>query len=68
MVAGPRSARSSCRRATGKRSGPQPFMLLRSKRRIWAAFIASWIVDAAFNESVDYFGLSPTLAIGQTIS
>jgi len=37
------------------------------ERRLWAAFIASWVVHATFNASVDYFSLSPTLAIVQTI-
>lgn len=37
------------------------------ERKIWAAFIASWIVHTAFNESVDYFGLSPLVAITQTV-
>lgn len=36
------------------------------ERRIWAAFVASWTVHTAFNESVDYFGLSPLVAITQT--
>ncbi|MDV3241189.1 MAG: hypothetical protein LOY00_05305 [Methylocaldum sp.] len=36
------------------------------ERKIWAAFIASWMVHTAFNESVDYFGLSPMAAITQT--
>jgi hypothetical protein len=36
------------------------------ERRIWAAFVTSWIVHTAFNESVDYFGPSPLLAIVQT--
>lgn len=30
------------------------------KRALWAAFIASWVLHTAFNESVNYFGLSPT--------
>jgi hypothetical protein len=33
--------------------------------RLWAAFIASWIIHAAFNESVSYFGLSPAVQIAQ---
>ena len=36
------------------------------ERRLWAAFIASWFVHTAFNEAVDYFGLSPTAAIIET--
>ena len=36
------------------------------ERRLWAAFLASWMVHTSFNESVDYFGLSPVLAITQT--
>jgi hypothetical protein len=36
------------------------------ERKIWAAFIASWMVHTAFNESVDYFGLSQLAAIIQT--
>lgn len=36
------------------------------ERRLWAAFIASWTVHTAFNEAVDYFGLSPTAAIIET--
>ena len=36
------------------------------ERRLWAAFIASWFVHTAFNEAVEYFGLSPTAAIIET--
>jgi hypothetical protein len=37
------------------------------QRRLWAAFIASWIVHAVFNESVDYFSSSSLgVAIAQT--
>lgn len=36
------------------------------KGRLWAAFIASWIVHTAFNETVDYFGLSLTAVIIET--
>lgn len=36
------------------------------ERKIWAAFVASWVVHTAFNESVDYFGISPAAAITQT--
>lgn len=37
-----------------------------SERWLWAAFAASWLIHAAFNESAHYFGLSPALAIAQT--
>jgi hypothetical protein len=37
-----------------------------SRRWLWAAFTASWIIHAAFNGSVDYFGLSPLVALTQT--
>jgi len=33
--------------------------------RLWAAFIVAWAIHTMFNESVDYFGLSP---IAVTIS
>lgn len=36
------------------------------ERRLWAAFIASWAVHTAFNEAVDYFGVSPVAAIIET--
>lgn len=36
------------------------------QRRLWAAVIASWCVHTAFNEAVNYFGLSPTAAIIET--
>lgn len=29
------------------------------ERRLWAAFLASWVVHTLFNETVNYFGLSP---------
>jgi hypothetical protein len=37
----------------------------RLKDRLWAAFIASWAVHTAYNESVDYFGLSPAVQVTQ---
>ena len=36
------------------------------ERRPWAAFSASWIIHVMFNQSVEYFGLSPASAIIQT--
>jgi hypothetical protein len=33
--------------------------------RLWAAFITSWLVHTAYNESVDHFGLSPTVQLAQ---
>jgi hypothetical protein len=36
------------------------------ERRLWAAFLASWVVHFAFNESVNHFGPSPAVAIIQT--
>lgn len=33
--------------------------------RLWAAFIASWVIHTAFNESVTYFGLSPAVQLTQ---
>lgn len=36
------------------------------ERRLWAAFIAGWVIHTSFNEAVDYFGLSPTAAIIET--
>jgi hypothetical protein len=33
--------------------------------RLWAAFITSWLVHTVYNESVDYFGLSPTVQLTQ---
>jgi hypothetical protein len=35
--------------------------------RLWAAFCASWLVHTAYNESVDYFGISPTVQITQAV-
>jgi hypothetical protein len=37
------------------------------ERRIWAAFIASWIVHATFNSAVGYFGVSVLPVIGETV-
>jgi hypothetical protein len=34
--------------------------------RLWAAFIASWAIHVIFNETVDYFGLSPMAVIIET--
>lgn len=34
--------------------------------RLWAAFIASWTIHVIFNETVDYFGLSPMAVIIET--
>lgn len=33
--------------------------------RLWAAFTTSWLLHTAYNESVDYFGLSPTVQLTQ---
>ena len=37
------------------------------ERRLWAALLTSWVVHTAFNEAVDYFGVSPMAAIIETI-
>jgi hypothetical protein len=37
----------------------------RFKGRLWAAFISSWVIHTAYNESVDYFGLSPGVQLTQ---
>lgn len=37
----------------------------RFESRLWAAFITSWVIHAAYNESVDYFGLSPAVVLTQ---
>lgn len=34
--------------------------------RLWAAFLASCVIHIMFNESADYFGLSPIAAIAKT--
>jgi len=36
------------------------------ERRLWAAFITSWVIHAVFNETAHYFALSPAVAITQT--
>jgi len=36
------------------------------RRRLWAAFIVSWAIHTMFNETVDYFGLSPIAVIIKT--
>ncbi len=36
------------------------------ERRLWAAFIASWVVHTAFNEAATYFYLSPVAVIIET--
>lgn len=36
------------------------------ERRLWTAFIASWIVHTAFNEAATYFYLSPVAVIIET--
>lgn len=33
--------------------------------RLWPAFITSWAIHTAYNESVDYFGLSPPVQLTQ---
>ena len=33
--------------------------------RLWAAFFTGWVVHTAYNESIDYFGLSPTVQLTQ---
>src|SRR4051794_35093652 len=35
------------------------------KGRLLIAFITSWVIHTAYNESVDYFGLSPTVQLAQ---
>jgi hypothetical protein len=37
------------------------------ERRLWAAFVVSWIVHAFFNATVDYFTDSPAVVITQTV-
>src|SRR3954454_11865519 len=37
------------------------------ERRLWGAFLASWLIHTAFNESVDFFSTSPALVITQTV-
>jgi hypothetical protein len=38
------------------------------KDRLWGAFVASWIIHATFNWSVDHFGVSIPLVITQTVT
>lgn len=33
--------------------------------RLWAAFVTSWVIHTVYNESVDYFGLSPAVQLTQ---
>jgi hypothetical protein len=33
--------------------------------RLWAAFVTSWLIHTAYNESVDYFGISPAVQLTQ---
>ncbi len=33
--------------------------------RLWAAFITSWLIHTAYNESVEYFGLAPAVQLTQ---
>ena len=35
--------------------------------RLWAAFIAAWVVHSIFNETVDHFSTSPDLVITETV-
>lgn len=37
------------------------------ERRLWAAFLASWVVHTTFNEVVTYFYLSPIAVIIETL-
>ena len=37
------------------------------ERWLWAALLASWLIHAAFNESVDYFSTSPAAVMTQTV-
>lgn len=37
------------------------------ERQLWAAIFASWAVHTAFNEAVDYFGVSPFAAFIETV-
>lgn len=37
------------------------------EKRLWAALLASWLLHTAFNEAVDYFGLSPAAAVIETL-
>jgi len=39
----------------------------RFEGRLWAAFITSWVIHTAYNESVDYFGLSPAVQLTQIV-
>jgi hypothetical protein len=36
------------------------------KRRLWAAFLASWVIHLSFNEAVSYFDLSIKAAVVET--
>ena len=37
------------------------------ERRIWAAFITSWMIHTAYNEAAEYFLLSPVAVIAETV-
>jgi hypothetical protein len=38
------------------------------KDRLWGAFVASWMIHATFNWSIDHFGVSVPLVIAQTVT
>jgi hypothetical protein len=35
--------------------------------RLWAAFVTSWVIHTAYNESIAYFGLSPVVQLTQVV-
>ncbi len=37
------------------------------ERRLWAAFVASWVVHTTFNEAAEYFFLSPLAVLIETL-
>jgi hypothetical protein len=37
------------------------------ERRLWAAFLASWVIHTVFNEAATYFFLSPIAVIVETV-
>lgn len=43
------------------------YALAFDEKRLWAAFLASWLLHTTFNEAVDYFGLSPAAAAIETV-
>ncbi|HEX8365363.1 MAG TPA: hypothetical protein VF603_08780 [Allosphingosinicella sp.] len=37
------------------------------EKRLWAAFLASWLLHMTFNEAVGHFGVSPAAALIETV-